>query len=175
MDSRLWRWCGLCVALLSVVQVAGALGESRCAEPETPAAATPRPTHPLQGRWRIDYHPNAAVREYTITENGLVSFANFPSWKGKLAGNGGEKSGYLLRFEGTPKIAWSDLRGLRMAVCWWNTSTPPPPSPRNAAPISSAWAWPSAERSPKVVSGIQPERKGEAERESRMSVSLPSA
>jgi hypothetical protein len=100
MSFRFLRWCGLSVALLAVIPVGGAIGDSRDAKPEPKLAATPRATHPLRGRWRIDYHPNAAVREYTVSEDGLVTFADFPEWKGKLTGSGSAKSGHLLRFEG---------------------------------------------------------------------------
>jgi hypothetical protein len=102
MRSQQFRVLGFCLCTLVLVRLAAPVSESLGTEPPAnPVVASSEP-HPLAGHWKIDFHPNQAIREYTITSAGQITFVEFPDWKGTLTGNRGAKSSFLLRFEGEP-------------------------------------------------------------------------
>lgn len=54
--------------------------------------------HPLAGCWRIEYHPNRAVRVYSIDADGLIRFDEPGRWTGLLARSPDSDSRWRLTF-----------------------------------------------------------------------------
>jgi hypothetical protein len=102
--GRLPRWglllpgiVALAAAVMCAVPSVTLLGNDAAVPPVSGCIGPP---HRLTGTWRVTYHPNAAVRVYTIGSTGVVRFEDFPAWKGTLVNRGARAGSDLLRFEG---------------------------------------------------------------------------